>query len=176
MAKSAQMIHDYVCAGFRKIHLDCSMACGDDAEPLPEPTLAKRAAQLCAVAERAWREVGGEPPVYVIGTEVPVPGGATEELHELAVTTPQAASATIAAHREAFARAGPRICVATRDRTRRAARRRVRPSQGHRLRAGARARVERLHPADPQFVFEAHSTDYQTAQSLPDWCGITSRS
>ena len=66
----------------------------------------KRAAQLCAVAESAWREVGGEPPVYVIGTEVPVPGGATEELHELAVTTPQAASATIAAHREAFARAG----------------------------------------------------------------------
>ena len=62
--------------------------------------------QLCAVAESAWREVGGEPPVYVIGTEVPVPGGATEELHELAVTTPQAASATIAAHREAFARTG----------------------------------------------------------------------
>ena len=106
MAKSAQMVREYVCAGFRKIHLDCSMACADDPEPLPEATLATRAAQLCAVAESAWREVGGEPPVYVIGTEVPVPGGATEELHELAVTTPQAASATIAAHREAFAAAG----------------------------------------------------------------------
>src|SRR5512138_369278 len=82
------------------------MACGDDVEPLPEPTLAERAAQLCAVAERAWREVGGEPPVYVIGTEVPVPGGATEDLQELAVTTPRAAGDTIAAHRQAFAKAG----------------------------------------------------------------------
>jgi D-tagatose-1,6-bisphosphate aldolase subunit GatZ/KbaZ len=106
MAKSAQMIHDYVCAGFRKIHLDCSMACGDDAEPLAESTLATRAAQLCAVAEKAWREAGGEPPVYVIGTEVPVPGGATEELHELAVTTPQAASATKAPPTQAFTPAG----------------------------------------------------------------------
>ena len=31
-------------------------------------------------------------------------GGAHEELNELAVTTPQAASATIAAHQDAFAR------------------------------------------------------------------------
>ena len=86
MAKSASMIRQYVAAGFRKIHLDCSMACAGDPDPLPEATIAARAAHLCAVAERAWREAGGEPPVYVIGTEVPVPGGATEDLHELAVT------------------------------------------------------------------------------------------
>ena len=166
MAKAAQMIHDYVCAGFRKIHLDCSMACGDDAEPLAESTLAGRAAQLCAVAEKAWREAGGEPPVYVIGTEVPVPGGATEELHELAVTTPQAAGATIAAHREAFARAGlesawARVIALV-----------VQPGvefDHHKVidYVPARARVlSDFIAADPQFVFEAHSTDYQTADNL----------
>jgi D-tagatose-1,6-bisphosphate aldolase subunit GatZ/KbaZ len=166
MAKSAQMIHDYVGAGFRKIHLDCSMACGDDAEPLAESTLAARAAQLCAVAEKAWREAGGEPPVYVIGTEVPVPGGATEELHELAVTTPQAASATIAAHREAFARAGlesvwERVIALV-----------VQPGvefDHHKVidYVPARARVlSDFIAADPQLVFEAHSTDYQTATNL----------
>lgn len=166
LAKSAQMIHEYVCAGFRKIHLDCSMACADDPEPLPEPTLAKRAAQLCAVAEGAWREVGGEPPVYVIGTEVPVPGGATEELHELAVTTPQAASATIAAHREAFTRAGlesawSRVIALV-----------VQPGvefDHHKVidYVPERARVlSDFIGADPQFVFEAHSTDYQTADNL----------
>jgi D-tagatose-1,6-bisphosphate aldolase subunit GatZ/KbaZ len=166
LAKSAQMIHEYVCAGFRKIHLDCSMACADDPEPLPEPTLAKRAAQLCAVAEGAWREVGGEPPVYVIGTEVPVPGGATEELHELAVTTPQAASATIAAHREAFTRAGlesawSRVIALV-----------VQPGvefDHHKVidYLPERARVlSDFIGADPQFVFEAHSTDYQTADNL----------
>jgi D-tagatose-1,6-bisphosphate aldolase subunit GatZ/KbaZ len=168
MAKSAQMIHDYVCAGFRKIHLDCSMTCGDDVEPLTEPTLAKRAAQLCAIAERAWREAGGEPPVYVIGTEVPVPGGATEELHDLAVTTPQAASATIAAHNEAFAEAGlhsawARVIALV-----------VQPGvefDHHKVidYVPERARVLSAFIADdPQFVFEAHSTDYQTPQHLAE--------
>jgi D-tagatose-1,6-bisphosphate aldolase subunit GatZ/KbaZ len=168
MAKSAQMIHEYVCAGFRKIHLDCSMACGDDVEPLPEETISRRAAQLCAVAESAWREVGGEAPVYVIGTEVPVPGGATEELHELAVTTPQAATATIAAHRDAFARAGleaawPRVIALV-----------VQPGvefDHHKVidYVPERARVlSDFIAADPQFVFEAHSTDYQTPRSLAD--------
>lgn len=168
MAKSAQMIHEYVCAGFRKIHLDCSMACGDDVEPLPEQTVANRAAQLCAVAESAWREVGGEPPVYVIGTEVPVPGGATQELHELAVTTPQAATATIAAHRDAFAQAGlesawPRVIALV-----------VQPGvefDHHKVidYVPQRARVlSDFIAADPQFVFEAHSTDYQTPRSLTE--------
>ena len=33
MAKSEQLIADYVAAGFRKIHLDCSMSCADDPTP-----------------------------------------------------------------------------------------------------------------------------------------------
>ena len=44
--------------------------------------------------------------MYVIGTEVPVPGGAHETLDALTPTSPTAARATIVAHREAFERAG----------------------------------------------------------------------
>lgn len=36
MEYSEQMINDYVLAGFKKIHLDCSMSCADDQTPLSE--------------------------------------------------------------------------------------------------------------------------------------------
>ena len=53
----------------------------------------------------------------MIGTEVPVPGGATEDLDTLAITTPDAARATIDVHRAIFAEAGladawPRVIAA----------------------------------------------------------------
>jgi D-tagatose-1,6-bisphosphate aldolase subunit GatZ/KbaZ len=166
MVNASEMIHQYVCAGFRKIHLDCSMTCAGDAEPLAEALIAQRAAQLCAVAERAWQETGGEPPVYVIGTEVPVPGGATEDLQELAVTTPRAASDTIAAHREAFQRAGldaawSRVIALV-----------VQPGvefDHHKVidyRPDKATALSSHIAADSQFIFEAHSTDYQTSSSL----------
>ena len=45
MAKAADLVREYVAAGFRKIHLDCSMACAGDPAPLPEEIVAARAAQ-----------------------------------------------------------------------------------------------------------------------------------
>ena len=106
MAKAEVMVAAYVAAGFRKIHLDCSMACAGDPEPLPEAEIVRRAVRLCRAAEAAFAQAGGMPPVYVIGTEVPVPGGATEAIEGLATTTPDAALATIDAHRQAFLAAG----------------------------------------------------------------------
>ncbi|RYY08825.1 MAG: tagatose-bisphosphate aldolase, partial [Alphaproteobacteria bacterium] len=103
MAKAEVMVGDYVRAGFRKIHLDCSMSCAGDPVPLPEQTIAERAALLCAAAERAHDGSFEDAPVYVIGTEVPVPGGAAEDLDELALTTPEDALATVALHRRLFA-------------------------------------------------------------------------
>jgi D-tagatose-1,6-bisphosphate aldolase subunit GatZ/KbaZ len=105
MTLSETLIDDYVRAGFRKIHLDCSMSCADDPTPLSDETVAARAARLCAVAERAWQQSGGEAPVYVIGTEVPVPGGAQEALAGVQVTTPQAVQYTLSAHRQAWQQA-----------------------------------------------------------------------
>ena len=98
MAKAEEMVAAYVAAGFRKIHLDCSMSCAGDPVPLPEPEIVRRAVRLARAAETAFAGQHGatrhgmdkEQPVYVIGTEVPVPGGATEAIEGLAVTTPRA--------------------------------------------------------------------------------------
>jgi D-tagatose-1,6-bisphosphate aldolase subunit GatZ/KbaZ len=161
MARSEVLIDQYVAAGFRKIHLDCSMSCAGDPVPLPDEVVAERAARLAVVAERAWQRAGGEAPVYIVGTEVPVPGGAHEDLAELAVTTPEAAALTIAAHRTAFNAAGlestwPRVIGLV-----------VQPGvefDHHKVidyRPQKAQALSRFIEGEPTMVFEAHSTDYQ---------------
>ncbi len=168
MAKAEVMVGDYVKAGFRKIHLDCSMACSGDPEPLPEAEIVRRAVRLCHAAEAAWQASGGEAPVYVIGTEVPVPGGATEAIEGLALTTPAAALATIDAHRVAFAEAGlaaawQRVIASV-----------VQPGvefDHHDVIDYDSDKAQSLSAAItqvPGMVFEAHSTDYQTRQALTE--------
>ena len=166
MAKADVLIEQYVAAGFRKIHADCSMSCADDPTPLPEDTIARRAARLIKIAEATQARVGGEPCVYVIGTEVPVPGGAAEDLPELEVTTPEAALATIEAHRvifeaEGLSEAWSRVIGVV-----------VQPGvefDHHKVIDYDRKKAVALSAAlDAQshIVFEAHSTDYQTAGAL----------
>ncbi|WP_296944045.1 D-tagatose-bisphosphate aldolase, class II, non-catalytic subunit [uncultured Massilia sp.] len=166
MARAEVLIDQYVAAGFRKIHLDCSMSCAGDPVPLPDATVAARAARLAAVAERAWRVAGGGAPVYIVGTEVPVPGGAHEDLQELAVTTPAAAAATIDAHRVAFEAAGldaawPRVVGLV-----------VQPGvefDHHKVidyRPERAQALSRFIEGVPGMLFEAHSTDYQTPEGL----------
>ena len=166
MAKAEVMVAAYVAAGFRKIHLDCSMSCAGDPTPLPEAEIVKRAVRLAGAAERAHAQAGGEPPVYVIGTEVPVPGGATEAIEGLAVTTPQAALATIEAHRQAFVAAGltdawNRVIASV-----------VQPGvefdHHNVIDYGSRDAQALSHAitAVPNMVYEAHSTDYQTRGAL----------
>ena len=163
MAHAEDLVASYVAAGFKKIHLDCSMSCQGDPVPLTDELVAARAARLANVAEQtAIRQFGHSDLVYVIGTEVPVPGGAHEELAELAVTTPEAARHTLAAHQQAFEQAGlaqlwPRVIGLV-----------VQPGvefdhthviDYHPERA---APLSRMIEAYPHLVFEAHSTDYQT--------------
>jgi len=166
LGKAEAMVAQYVEAGFRKIHLDCSMACADDPHDVPERLVAARAARLAEAAERAWSRVGGEAPVYVIGTEVPVPGGAHEALQELEVTRPASAAATIAAHREAFERralgaAWSRVIGLV-----------VQPGvefDHHKVIDYAPAKARALSAYiehEPALVYEAHSTDYQTPAAL----------
>ncbi|MFA9215588.1 MAG: D-tagatose-bisphosphate aldolase, class II, non-catalytic subunit [Sphingomonadaceae bacterium] len=166
MARAVVLIDQYVRAGFRKIHLDCSMSCAGDPSPLPDAIVAQRAARLCAVAETAWQAAGGEAPVYIVGTEVPVPGGAHEDLATLAVTTPQAAATTRALHHAAFVEAGlqaawPRVIGLV-----------VQPGvefDHHKVIDYCPAQalaLSRSIESDATLVFEAHSTDYQTRDSL----------
>jgi D-tagatose-1,6-bisphosphate aldolase subunit GatZ/KbaZ len=171
MAKAEVMVGAYVAAGFRKIHLDCSMSCAGDPTPLPESEIVRRAVRLAKAAEAAHARVpkngaAAEPPVYVIGTEVPVPGGATEAIEGLSVTAPQAALATIEAHRQAFASAGltdawGRVIASV-----------VQPGvefdHHNVIDYGPRDAQALSHAitAVPGMVFEAHSTDYQTRGAL----------
>jgi D-tagatose-1,6-bisphosphate aldolase subunit GatZ/KbaZ len=167
LQRAGVLVAEYVTAGFRKIHLDCSMSCSDDPGTLSDEIVAERAALLCARAEDAWESVGGEPPVYVIGTEVPVPGGAQETLHQLAVTEPRAALATVAAHRAAFTRRG---LDAAWDRVIGLV---VQPgvefdqdSVVEYVPGKARRLSGTLEQAGAHLVFEAHSTDYQPPEAL----------
>ena len=111
MEKSKTLVRDYVKAGFVKIHLDCSMRLADDPPGVLNPEIvAQRAAQLAKVAEKSLsqRERGrGEGGLrYVIGTEVPVPGGATEHEEGVSVTNVEDARQTIDVTHEAFVREG----------------------------------------------------------------------
>jgi D-tagatose-1,6-bisphosphate aldolase subunit GatZ/KbaZ len=108
MAKSAELVRSYVEAGFRKIHLDTSMRCADDpgeeGVPLAESIVTDRAAYLAEVCERTSAERGGNPvaPVYVIGTEVPVPGGEEARSQAPAVTKVADVQCTLDTSKAAF--------------------------------------------------------------------------
>ncbi|AHJ76463.1 tagatose-bisphosphate aldolase subunit KbaZ [Kosakonia sacchari] len=167
MSHAEELIKHYVTAGFKKIHLDCSMSCADDPTPLTDEIVAARAARLAQVAEAACIEQSGKSDlVYVIGTEVPVPGGAHETLTELAVTSPDAARATLQAHRIAFEHLGlsniwPRIIALV-----------VQPGvefdNSHVVdyQPQKASALSKMVEDQPTLVFEAHSTDYQTPQAL----------
>ncbi|MFI0845895.1 class II D-tagatose-bisphosphate aldolase non-catalytic subunit [Mesorhizobium sp. IMUNJ 23232] len=163
MAKARDMVAAYVAAGFTKIHLDASIACADDVA-LDDATMAARAAELCAVAEASAKT----DLCYVIGTEVPIPGGETEVLHTLGVTAPEAAARTHELHREAFAARGlsaafERVVGIV-----------VQPGVDFgnaQVFAFAPEKAETLSrsvEALPGLVFEAHSTDYQSEGALSD--------
>jgi D-tagatose-1,6-bisphosphate aldolase subunit GatZ/KbaZ len=165
-ACAEQLVADYVAAGFRKIHLDCSMSCADDPAALSDELIATRAARLCRAGETAWRASGGEPPLYVVGTEVPTPGGAAEELDTLAVTAPAAVTATLEAHRAAFHAQGvdaawERVIALV-----------VQPGvefDHHKVIDYQPAKARELSlriEGEPGLVYEAHSTDYQSAAAL----------
>ena len=87
----------YVAAGYTKLHLDCSYPCADDSGPLSDEVVAARAARMLAVAEdRGCASRSDRRLRYVIGTEVPVPGGApTTRSTDLAPTTAERARATL---------------------------------------------------------------------------------
>ncbi|MGA8940783.1 MAG: D-tagatose-bisphosphate aldolase, class II, non-catalytic subunit [Acidobacteriaceae bacterium] len=164
MQHAEVMVAQYARAGFGKIHLDASMACGDDPERLSDEIVALRAARLCKAAEDAC--AAGERPVYVIGTEVPVPGGATHAVTELEATSVTAAEHTLAVHKGVFAQqelghVWPRVIALV-----------VQPGVefDHDAVVGydrqkALPLVEWLRVQPEAIVFEAHSTDYQLPQA-----------
>jgi D-tagatose-1,6-bisphosphate aldolase subunit GatZ/KbaZ len=165
LAEAETMVAAYVAAGYKKIHLDTSMGCQGEPEHLPDSLTAERAARLAVIAERVAANAATKP-CYVIGTEVPVPGGASADIEHLEVTPPQAVLATVEAHRRAFAAVGAqaafeRVIAVV-----------VQPGvefDNQKVIAYEAERAEQLSATlaeMPGLVFEAHSTDYQPPESL----------
>ncbi|WP_183432612.1 D-tagatose-bisphosphate aldolase, class II, non-catalytic subunit [Mesorhizobium sp. RMAD-H1] len=166
LEKAESMVAAYVEAGFEKIHLDTSMGCAGEPAALPNELTASRAARLARVAEDAALRSGLRPPVYVIGTEVPPPGGATHALDTLEVTRPDAATQTLEVHAAAFAKAGIEAALE------RVIGIVVQPGVEFGNENVAIYRPERAKELSgaltqmPGLVFEAHSTDYQPVEAL----------
>lgn len=172
MEYAREMVRQYAAAGYTKLHLDTSMRLADDdpGQPLSDYTVARRGAELLRVAEEAWSALaadnpGAVHPVYIIGSEVPIPGGAQVK-EEMQVTDPDAFAATVKAYKEVFRDFGLSdgwkhvIAVV------------VQPgvefgdTEVHAYdRIDARALCSRLKDY-PELVFEGHSTDYQTPMAL----------
>ncbi|MBV7363001.1 D-tagatose-bisphosphate aldolase, class II, non-catalytic subunit [Actinomycetaceae bacterium TAE3-ERU4] len=167
MEKAVDLVRAYAAAGYTKIHLDCSFSCKGDPFPITDEIAAARAAQMLKASEEAAAEAGTSEQIrYVIGTEVPVPGGHQEELGEITPTSAEAAKTTLAKHREAFEKVGlsniwPKISALV-----------VQPAvEFDHLKVvdykteGTRE-LRTVLDDEPTLVFEAHSTDYQTPQNL----------
>ena len=169
LKKACELVRACVLAGYGKIHLDASMACADDSKVLPERTVAQRAAVLCEAAEEALKDFptqGAAAPLYVIGTEVPAPGGESSAGALPAVTTVESLHQTLQIFQRAFEERGLS-----------AAWQRV---IGVVVQPGVdfgddfvyeydRARARSLSKALPRshsLVYEAHSTDYQSPAAL----------
>jgi D-tagatose-1,6-bisphosphate aldolase subunit GatZ/KbaZ len=172
MEKAKEMVGAYVRAGFKKIHLDASMPCADDQvgpnQSLPDEIVSERAAELCKAAEQAHKSAPSSKsaPLYVIGTEVPIPGGEVLGSKAPEVTSTRDLAHTLEVAKQAFRSHGlnsawDRVIAVV-----------VQPgvefgdtsvfpydSKKAKRLAHFRARVW-------SGVYEAHSTDYQTRLAL----------
>ncbi len=172
MPRACEQVRAYVAAGFQKIHLDTSMRCVDDPcdehGGLPMELAVARAAELCKICEAAHadRPSASAPPVYIIGTEVPPPGGAKEKLERISPTRVPEARQAIDSTQQAFFDLGLHAAwqrvialvvqpgVEFGDDT-------VIPYR-RRDAAGLAKFIEQYE----HLVYEAHSTDYQSPEGL----------
>lgn len=168
MAKARGMVHEYVSAGFKKIHLDCSMPCADD-RSLTVDVIAHRTAELAKVAEETSLQTNPNLmalPRYVIGSEVPTAGGAHAGETHIHITNPASVAETIDLTKKAFAKLGlesawERVIAVV-----------VQPGvefgdeEIHAYNRAEATDLARFIETVPGLIYEAHSTDYQTREDL----------
>ena len=160
MQETLQLVRSYVQAGYRKIHLDASFVCTDDAGPLSDEVVARRCAQMAQVAEEA---ASGEKPIYVVGTEVPTPGG-TQVDEGMHVTSPADVERTLGVFRETF------LAHGLSDAWSRVVGLVIQPGvefgdamvHDYQPTPALTAVIDR----QPGLAYEAHSTDYQSGSNL----------
>ncbi len=171
MANSEALVRAYTLAGFTKIHLDTSMRVADDDPnaPLDVAVCARRGAKLACAVEEAYQErLRSHPdamrPVLIIGSEVPIPGGSQCHEDSVTPTDPEEFLRQYRVFRNTFRQEGaPFEDVAAFV---------VQPGvefgddfvfqyDAERAKPLTDALMEHL-----PLVFEGHSTDYQTEESL----------
>lgn len=160
MEETRTLVAAYMQAGYKKIHLDASFVCADDTAPLSDEITAQRSAEMAKVCEE---HAGDEPPVYVVGTEVPTPGGATDD-EVLRPTSVQDVAQTLSVFKDIFYQNGLESAWS-----------RV---VGLVVQPGVEFGDDFVHDYVPTpelsaeirkysgISFEAHSTDYQTPGNL----------
>lgn len=160
MAKAEAMVAAYAAAGFTKLHLDCSEGCAGEPDRPEESVTVPRAARLAAVAA-----AGAADParlLFVVGTEVPPPGGArADDQGEIPPTTPAAARATLDAHAAALAGLGEIGALVAQPGVE------FTPMTVHHLPPGRDPGLRAAIAHRPGVVLEAHSTDYQRPWVYP---------
>lgn len=173
MEQAETLVRMCVRAGYQKIHLDTSMRLGDDPtdRPLEDEIIAARGAWLYQACEDEYQKLlkkapNAMHPVYVIGSEVPVPGGIQGEEEAGQVTTPERFEKTLLAYRQKFSELGladawnhviamvvqPGVEFGNRE-------------LRHYSRLEANALCQGLRKY-PDIVFEGHSTDFQSPVKL----------
>jgi D-tagatose-1,6-bisphosphate aldolase subunit GatZ/KbaZ len=169
MHNAKLMVRDYVQAGYTKIHLDTSMPCHDDpVGALADHVIAERSAELACIAETTWQSKSSEksPLRYVIGSEVPAPGGMVEKVGHQAISQVEDVQKTIELTRQAFYLQGleaawERVIAIV-----------VHPGVEfgdqviYKYDPLATQGLSRLIENYEHLVYEAHSTDYQSTQAL----------
>ena len=175
MEYSKELVRQCVLSGYTKIHLDTSMHLADDNKDvkLSDEIIAVRGAELLETAEEAFSElIKNKPnaihPVYIIGSEVPVPGGAQGNNSKLEVTSTEDFNRTVETYIKVFKEKGLEdkwnhiIAVV------------VQPGVefgddeiDHYDRMAAKSLSIELGKY-PNLVFEGHSTDYQTPKKLKE--------
>jgi len=169
LAKSEELVSAYVNAGYQKIHIDASMHCADDdlSYPLTKEINAQRTSRLVKTAELAHARINGDTtPVYVIGTEVPVPGGSQNEDGNMVIPGIDDIAETLQIFRREFYAKGlqsawDRVVAVV-----------VQPGVefgNEYVFAYSREKANHLSrfiESIPGIVYEAHSTDYQQRHHL----------
>ena len=173
MNNSRELLRLCVLAGFKKIHLDTSMKVADDDvnSRLSDEVIAERSAILLEECEKTYQEMlkvnpDEMRPVYIIGSEVPIPGGSQDEDDGLQITRVKDFEATIETYKRKFSEHG------ISDRWEDVIGVVVQPGVEFgdnsihfydRDKAKELCEVLKKHN---DLVFEGHSTDYQSAEKL----------
>lgn len=173
MAKAEELVRQFVLAGFTKIHLDTSMKLGDDSkeEMLATEVIAKRGVRLYKVCMEAYAELlktnpEAVRPVFIIGSEVPIPGGAQEEEEGISVTKPEAFKDTVDTYKRIFKEEGVEdawsdvIAVVVQPG--------VEFGDAQVFYYDSEAAIALTDSLEdyPEIAFEGHSTDYQSKECL----------